>query len=461
MAGGIWTSQNKVRPGAYLNFKAVPKGSMTVGDRGIVAMGLPLAWGKSGELIEVLSSDMLDGNSKAKVGFTAFDSDSKLLTAALKYCYKALVYRMDAGGTKASAVVCSEDVTVEETTTTVTLLTGTAKYAGTLGNSITVNITYDSNTALYVVTTYVGGEVVDIQKILTLSDLENNDYIDWNYTTYGSHEPVAGTAVFTGGTNGTVTDATAYPAMFNKLKMARWQTYACFSSESTIKSSVDTFIKQMRDDEGRYVQAVIANYDSANYEGIINSVSGAVIDDVTFSVTDFVAIVAGMSAGSNFNVSNTGRIIDGATSITNEMTDAEIKTALSLGKFLLSTSSSGNIIVEQDINSLHTYSVDRNYNFSKNRVIRTLDEIGTTVCITWDDYYKGKVDNNEIGRALFKNDIVNYCNELQRLAGIQEFAGQDDVSVVQGKDLDSVVADLVIKPVDSMEKLYMTVNVNS
>ena len=46
MAGGIWLAQNKVRPGAYINFKAVPKSKMTVGDRGIVAMGLPLSWGK-------------------------------------------------------------------------------------------------------------------------------------------------------------------------------------------------------------------------------------------------------------------------------------------------------------------------------------------------------------------------------------------------------------------------------
>ena len=53
MAGGTWLSQNKVRPGAYINFKAVPKSSMTVGDRGIVAIGLSLNWGKENDLIEV------------------------------------------------------------------------------------------------------------------------------------------------------------------------------------------------------------------------------------------------------------------------------------------------------------------------------------------------------------------------------------------------------------------------
>ena len=84
MAGGTWLSQNKKRPGAYINFKSVPKSLMTVGDRGIVAMGLPLSWGAEGKLIEVLSSDLIDGTSKKLVGFTAFDSASKLLAGASK-----------------------------------------------------------------------------------------------------------------------------------------------------------------------------------------------------------------------------------------------------------------------------------------------------------------------------------------------------------------------------------------
>jgi hypothetical protein len=168
-----------------------------------------------------------------------------------------------------------------------------------------------------------------------------------------------------------------------------------------------------------------------------------------------------MTAGANFNESNTAKTITGATSIVDELTDSEIKEALSKGKFVLSTSTSGNIKVEQDINSLHTYSSDRNYNFSKNRVLRTLDEIGTTTKTTWEDTYMGKVDNNETGRALFKADLTQYGNELQRLAGIQEFDGSTDIEISQGNDLDSVLVTWAVKPVDSMEKLYLTCNVNS
>jgi len=446
MAGGTWLSQNKVRPGAYINFKAVPKSSMTVGDRGIIAIPLELSWGASGKLIEVLSSDMLDGTSKKLVGFTAFDSESKLLAGALSYCYKALVYRTNVGGVKASATIGN--------------IIANAKYFGTFGNNIIISISEDTNTNLWTVITYVNGSSVNKQIISTASELESNDYVDFSVAQEGTLEETVGTSL-SGGTNGTSDESTFYPEFLSLASMAKWQTLVCFSSSSSIKSSIQTFINGMRNDEGRYVQAVVADYDGADSEGIINSISGAVIDGVTFSKEDFVAIVAGMTAGANFNQSNTARKVVGATSIIGELTDSQIKTALSNGKFLLSTSSDGSIKVEQDINSLHTYSSDRNYNFSKNRVIRTLDEIGTTTKITWENSYMGKVDNNDTGRGLFKADLIQYGNELQRLAGIQEFKGSDDISIAQGNDLDAVLVEWLVKPVDSMEKLYMTVNVNS
>ena len=453
MAGGTWTSQTKLRPGAYINFKAVPKGAMTVGDRGVVAIGLSLSWGKSGQLIEVLSSDMLNGNSKKLVGFTAFDAESKILASALKYCYKALVYRMDAGGAKA--------------TVTIGKLTCTAKYAGTLGNNLNIAITKDSNN-IYTVITYLDGSVVDSQKVAQISELVNSDWIDFTEEVTGSFIETAGSPL-TGGTNGTVTDSTAYTAMFALLEMAKWQTFAAMFYSSTgsttptlatMKGNVVSFIERLRNDEGRYVQGVVSSYDAADSEGIINNVCGAVINGVTYTADEFVAVVAGMTAGANVNESNTAKIIEGATAIVGEKTDAQIKTGLAAGQFILSASASGNIKVEQDINSLHNYSQDQNYSFSKNRVIRTLDEIGTTVRETWEDTYMGKVDNNDTGRGLFKSDIIVYMNELMRIGAIQNFE-PEDITVRQGVELDSVVADLDVQPVDSMEKLYMTVNVSS
>lgn len=38
MAGGIWSKQNKVRPGAYINVRAKKDNSIKVGERGIATL---------------------------------------------------------------------------------------------------------------------------------------------------------------------------------------------------------------------------------------------------------------------------------------------------------------------------------------------------------------------------------------------------------------------------------------
>ncbi len=440
MSGGTWLSQNKIRAGAYINFVGVAQTAMRVGDRGIVTMPLSLSWGAEGELIDVLSSSLLDGTSKPLVGFDAFSSDSKLLAGALNYASEALVYRTNKGGVKATATAGE--------------LTITAKYAGTFGNKINITVTYDEDELVYTVITYVDGEVVDTQRVGGIVDLVENDYVIFSGT--GDLSVTAGIPL-TGGTNGTETES--FSEYFKLLRMARWQVLAMPTDTDSNKSATISFIKSMREDEGRYVQAVIPNYPTADYEGIINSVCGAVIDGVTYSVVDFVTIVAGMTAGANINESNTARAITGATKIIGELTDAEIKKGLAKGQFILSTSASGIIKVEQDINSYHTFTVTKGYAFSKNRVIRVLDEIGTSTMITWEDNYIGKVDNNDTGRTSFRVDLLNYALELQRINAIQNVSTAD-ITVSKGRDIDTVVVDWVVRPVDSMEKLYLTVTVD-
>ena len=44
MAGGTWSSQNKVRPGVYIRFRSAAVAGLTVGERGVVAIAEPLSW---------------------------------------------------------------------------------------------------------------------------------------------------------------------------------------------------------------------------------------------------------------------------------------------------------------------------------------------------------------------------------------------------------------------------------
>ena len=73
--------------------------------------------------------------------------------------------------------------------------------------------------------------------------------------------------------------------------------------------------------------------------------------------------------------------------------------------------------------------------------------------------YVGKVNNNADGRSLLRATLIEYFNELQRMNAIQNLEAED-VTVSAGVDIDAVVIECNIQPVDSIEKIYITVNLS-
>lgn len=104
LGGGVWTTQNKILPGSYVNFVNASKATSTVGDRGVVA--LPYALGKSaGEVIE-LTKDEFVKNPTAKLGESVtFDSDAaKPLREIFAHATKVIIYDLGSGdGTKTAS----------------------------------------------------------------------------------------------------------------------------------------------------------------------------------------------------------------------------------------------------------------------------------------------------------------------------------------------------------------------
>ena len=104
--------------------------------------------------------------------------------------------------------------------------------------------------------------------------------------------------------------------------------------------------------------------------------------------------------------------------------------------------------------------MDKGEEYSKNRVMRVLNQFCNDVYEHFSLYYIGKINNNEDGRNLLKGWIVGYLNEMQANGGIQNFEA-DDIQVSAGTDVDAVVVNAAIQPVDSVEKIYMTVTVSA
>ncbi|OQB15713.1 MAG: Phage tail sheath protein [Firmicutes bacterium ADurb.Bin193] len=440
MAGGTFTTKNKKRPGAYINFKAVIKSLFGVSDRGIATMPLVLPWGEEDTIIPVTSEDLVSGKSLSKIGLTAADGNI-FLNECLKHCFKLLVYKINSGGTKATA--------------TSGALTVTAKCFGTLGNSLKVVI--KANAGAFDVLTYLNGDLKDKQsKVSTVAELSANDWV--NFSGEGALEAAAG-IILAGGEDGEV-QTTGFSSYFAKVKNETFNVMGIPFTTPDVGEATEIFIRDLRENAGKKVQAVLSGYDS-DYEGIIKvkSTQGYKVADKTIDSTGLVAFVTGITAGAEVNESNTYREVTGATEIIGELSeDSDIDEALENGWFILTRRSDGVIVCEQDINSLHTFTPERTSDFSKNRVLRVLDEIGNTCKNVFEKSYIGKVTNNDIGRSLFKSDIIAYFKTLQGISAISDFSAED-IEVIPGDGVDSIVVNLGAKPADSMEKLYMTVTV--
>lgn len=251
-----------------------------------------------------------------------------------------------------------------------------------------------------------------------------------------------------------------YVTFFNSIKTEEFNTVAITSEDNDVKLLAMTFAETMRDTEQKKIQCVVSNMDSANYEGIVNVTNGVVLSDDTEIPANLVTCyVAGALAGAEMYESLTHSTYTDAVSVSPKYTNEEIATRLSNGEFLFSTKRS-KVVVEQDINSFTDYSPTKDKSFSKNRVIRILDNIATDIKTIFEDYYLGKVSNNATGRSLFASECITYLRKLEQLSCIENFSAMDDIKVLDTDDSDTIYISLNVKPIDSVEKLFMTVYLN-
>lgn len=435
MAGGIFLTENKPLPGAYINFESVPQAKSIVGSRGIAAMAAQVSWGPEASVIELYSTDLEDGKSLAKVGVTAFDSDSLLLRECLKHCYKLLLWRINIGGVKASGDLGNLEVT--------------AKYSGTKGNDIKVAIV--ANATKFDVVTYFKSTIVDTQTIGVIADLVSNDFVEFAGT--GIIAANVGTSL-TSGTNGTVT-ASNYTAFLDAMKTREFNCMGIPSNDVSVASVVANYIKDQRDRVGKKVQAVLYNYTAADHEGIISSKQGYTTATEEIDAVTFVAWVTGATAAAEINEDLCYKIIEGAQSIIGDLPEDELATALAQGWFMLSKRVDGKIVVLDDVNTFTNFKTQKDEDFSSNKTIRVFDEIGNTTRLIFEKMYIGQ-NNTKQMRSSFKSQLVANFRTLQNISAIENF-NPDDVIVEQGERKEGVRVYGYIQPVGTMKKLYMVI----
>lgn len=432
--GGIFLTQNKVLPGAYINFASAVKAASELSDRGYGAMGLELDWGPEKQIFTVEQEDFQEHPEQ----YFGYDYTSKKLKGLrdlftnLKVGY---FYRLNGGGNKATCAY------------------GTAKYSGICGNNITVVISKNvDNMQAFDVATYYNNELMDTQTATDVASLADNDFIVWNDA--ASLTETAGTNM-EGGTNGTAASGTDHSQFLDLLESYPINILACTSIDETVKKLYASYTKRMRDDEGSKFQCVIYNYEG-DYEGIINVNTPAVDSD--FGESALVYWVAGAEASCQINETVGNKVYDGEFSMKVDTKQSALKKHIEQGHFVFHQVADGEYRVLKDVNSFVSFTKHKTKDFALNQDMRVLDQIGNDVAVLFAKNYMDKSQNNPEDRTALWNDLCDYAKKLLSLHAITDFK-TSDIVVEKGEGKEDVLVNFNVNPVAAMEKLYMYVYV--
>lgn len=434
LGGGTYLVQNKVLPGAYMNFVSASRASATLSDRGIAALPLALDWGPEQTVFAVTNGEFQTDSMKI-FGHTYTDAAMLPLRELFQHCKTAYLFRLNSGGTKASCTYAE------------------ARYPGARGNALRVVIEQneafeEGENEVYDVSTYLDAVRVDTQmKVKTAAELKVNDYVTWK------DAPLTATAStpLTSGTDGTVQDA-AYQVFLDKIESYSFNTLGCASTNETIKALFAAFTKRLRDEMGIKFQTVLHRYIKPDFEGVVSIENGLVGEQ------DDPALVywaTGAQAGCAVNQSLTNAAYTGELTPYVDYTQTQLEEGIRAGKFMLHRVGD-EVRVLTDINTFVSVTDEKSADFASNQVVRVLDQIANDIALLFNTKYLGKVQNDAAGRVSLWNDIVKHHEQLQDLRAIENFTS-DAVTVLPGETKKAVQVQDRVQPVAAMEQLYMTV----
>lgn len=152
LGGGVWSTQNKVLPGYYVNFTSAGRAAAMLSERGVAAVPFAFNWGPVDTVFSVTSAD-LQKHCMKFFGY-AYDAPEMLpVREVFRNANTLLAYRLANAPTAATNTYA------------------TAKYPGTRGNDIRIVIAANVDSPeTYDVSTYIGTSLVDMQNVSTASD---------------------------------------------------------------------------------------------------------------------------------------------------------------------------------------------------------------------------------------------------------------------------------------------------
>ncbi|MGY3725018.1 Phage tail sheath protein [Granulicatella balaenopterae] len=422
-----WNNQNKVRPGAYVNFESNSLGIPPVDGSNVTAVLIGGTWDGAEKQYTLVNH---------KTDFNAlYGKDLNELVAvreALKGTSQVLVY--DALFKKGTAATTSDSgATVE------------AVKKGSAGNMINVIFTKNLDENFDIVTTFKG-VTVDAVENISAEEIYTNDYV--KITAYPSQDA---TVTLTGGADVEIANKD-YEGFLIGLEMQDFKTIALAIEDSSLHKLMHAYITEWRNN-GRSVIGVTANY-AADHEGIVSVANGVTLaNGEVLTASDVVYFTAGQYAGAGVD-SNTYAVYPGAVDCERK-TNAETIELIEKGQIVY-TFKHGKVVTETDVNTLVTFTEKKNRSFRKNKLIRIQDIINDNVHNVFENYFIGKVINNDDGRESFIEKVITTVLDPLAAKNALSYVAEELTCDI-GMDTDSIVVVIPVTLHDAMEKAYITI----
>ena len=441
MAGGTWTVQNKVLPGVYTNIIGEGPLPSVLGDRGIVALPVVLPWLAEHEVMVLYPADI--AQFEADYGKYAVP-----VREAMKNASQIYIYRLN-DGIKA--------------TVTISNLVCTAMYSGIFGNRLAVSVeNVLGESEMFHVVTWLDAREVERQTVADISGLADNHWIKFAASGEDKSLTISAGSLLSGGADGDVTNAD-YAAALSALEPFAFDAIACTSDEADIKNLFVAFIKRMIRDEGRFMQGVIPDIATADFEAIISVKIGVYLEGGEhIPNTIAAAYIAGATVGVSLSTSLTASSYIGAVDVDRRFSNAELIELANSGQmvFVPSKTQSNSVSILKDINTLVSFDETHTYAMSKNKIIRITYYVAQNMDAIMTNWFMGRIPNDEQGHSRLKATILT---ELFRPLEVQRALRDvqpEDITITQGTNIDAVVSDYAIKVVDVMEIFYNTIRVH-
>lgn len=434
LGGGTFLVQNKILPGAYMNFISVAYASATLSDRGIATIALDMNWGPEGKVFTVELAEFIKTSQKI-FGYAYTAPELLPMREIFKHAKTVHFYRLNMGGKKAANEFA------------------TAKYPGTRGNELRVVIEANENSTesnpLFDVGTYLNTVQVGYQEaVSTIADLADNDFVTWNKEAALS---LTATMPLMGGENGAAEDV-AHQNYLDAMESYTYNAMGCMSTDPVVKGLYAAYNRRMRDDVGKKCQVVVSN-NLADYEGVVSVKNG--LEGVAEETAALIPWTVGVVAGTAVNKSATNMDYDGEYSIDTSYTQTQLENGIKEGSWMFHTVDE-KVVVLEDINTFISITDEKSPDFSSNQTIRVLDQIANDIAVLFGKKYIGKVPNDESGRLSLWRDITKHHEQLQEIRAIENF-DPENVTVEKGDTKKAVVVTDYVSPVNAMAQLYMTV----